>query len=110
MNEFGIIIILTVILIVILGVNLFPKLLILKCPNCGKRTFELSGGCKYSCKDIWGHNGVSYTIYSCEECKVAKVNHRKGWDEINYDDKEDQAHIIVFGKTIDESKKQITSG
>lgn len=31
----------------------------------------MAGGGKYSCRDVWGGNGGTYTIYKCDDCRVA---------------------------------------
>ncbi|MFC1856674.1 hypothetical protein ACFL9U_01445 [Thermodesulfobacteriota bacterium] len=57
-----------------------------------------SGGSKYSREDVWGHKGGSYTIFVCEDCKTARVRHRRGWDDLPYENQEEAAAVVVFGR------------
>ena len=72
---------------------LFPE----RCPRCRVPGIRLIGVGEYSCRDVWGYRGGSYSVHRCHRCSLCLLKHRRGKDEVPVDGWSEAADRIVFG-------------
>jgi hypothetical protein len=77
---------------------LFPR----RCPECRHGKLSFAGSARYTCRDLSGRKGGSYSILECRNCSRSFLDRGGKLKLLEGDDSADLAHRIVFGEPLSE--------